>query len=69
MDFRLSSEQAMIQDSVRRMSTRDIVPILKANDPNKPLPKAEMHRILVVCATQGLTAPTRKRTAAPDCPL
>jgi alkylation response protein AidB-like acyl-CoA dehydrogenase len=57
MDFRLSSEQVMIQESVRRMSDRDIVPILKANDPNKPLPKAEMHRILAVCATQGLTAP------------
>lgn len=57
MDFRLSSEQQLIQDSVRRMSQRDIIPILKANDADKPLPKSEMYRILNVCAAQGLTAP------------
>lgn len=57
MDFRPSSEQAMIQEAVRRMSDREIVPILRANDPNKPLPKAEMLRILAACARQGLTAP------------
>jgi alkylation response protein AidB-like acyl-CoA dehydrogenase len=57
MDFRLTSEQRMIQDTMRRMTTRDIVPILKANDPNKPLPKAAVHKILTLCAGQGLTAP------------
>ena len=57
MDFRLTSEQRMIQDAMRRMTTRDIVPILKANDPNKPLPKAAVHKILTLCAGQGLTAP------------
>jgi alkylation response protein AidB-like acyl-CoA dehydrogenase len=57
MDFRLTSEQRMIQESMRRMTARDIMPILKANDPNKPLPKAEVHKILKLCAQQGLTAP------------
>ena len=57
MDFRLSSEQRMIQEAMRRMADRDILPILKAHDPNRPLPKAQVHKILALCATQGLTAP------------
>jgi alkylation response protein AidB-like acyl-CoA dehydrogenase len=57
MDFCLTSEQRMIQDSMRRMTARAIVPILKANDPDKPLPKPDVHKILELCAAQGLTAP------------
>ena len=57
MDFNLTSEQRLIQDATRRMSGREIVPILKANDPARPLPKEAMHCILKACACQGLTAP------------
>ena len=32
MDFQLTSEQRMIQESVRRMVSRDIQPILDAHD-------------------------------------
>src|SRR5215471_19731994 len=57
MDFNLTSEQRLIQDAMRRMSAREILPILKANDPTRPLPKEAMHCILKACASQGLTAP------------
>jgi len=57
MDFELTSEQRLIQDAMRRMSEREIVPILKANNPTRPLPKEAMHCILKACASQGLTAP------------
>lgn len=54
MDFQLTSEQRMIQDSVRRMVDREIRPILDAHDPDAPLPKAAMRQILELCANQGL---------------
>jgi alkylation response protein AidB-like acyl-CoA dehydrogenase len=57
MDFELTSEQRLIQDATRRMVERDIRPILAANDPNRPLPKEDMRKILCICAGQGLTAP------------
>ena len=57
MDFEPTSEQRMIQDAVRRMVEREIQPVLKANDPNRPLPKAAMRQVLGHCATLGLTAP------------
>jgi alkylation response protein AidB-like acyl-CoA dehydrogenase len=57
MDFELTSEQRLIQDAIRRMGEREITPILKANNPSRPLPKEAMHRILKACARQGLTAP------------
>ncbi len=57
MDFELSQEQRLIQDATRRMVERDIDPIVKANHPNRPLPKEEMRKILTICAGQGLTAP------------
>src|SRR6202020_1052881 len=56
MDFELTSEQRMIQESVRRMVDREIQPILKAHDSDKPLPKEAMRQILQLCASQGLTA-------------
>jgi len=56
MDFQLTSEQRMIQDSARQMAERDIAPILAAHDPDRPLPKEPMRRIFQVCADQGLTA-------------
>lgn len=54
MDFQLTSEQRMIQDSVRRMVDRDIRPILSAHDSETPLPKAAMRQIMELCANQGL---------------
>ena len=40
----------MIQDSIRRMVERDIRPVLKAHDPDKPLPKEAMRRISAASA-------------------
>ena len=37
------------------MVEREIDPILKSRDPDAPLPKEDMRRILQVCAQQGLT--------------
>jgi alkylation response protein AidB-like acyl-CoA dehydrogenase len=56
MDFQLSSEQRMIQEAIRRMVDREIQPILKAHNPDTPLPKEAMRQILQLCANQGLTA-------------
>jgi len=56
MDFRLTSEQRMIQESARRMVERDIQPVLDAHDPDRPLPKEVMRKLLEVCARQGLTS-------------
>jgi alkylation response protein AidB-like acyl-CoA dehydrogenase len=56
MDFQLTSEQRMIQDSTRRMVERDIQPILDAHDADRPLPKEVMRKLLQVCARQGLTS-------------
>ncbi len=56
MDFQLTSEQRMIQDSTRRMVERDIQPVLDAHDPDRPLPKEVMRKLLQVCARQGLTS-------------
>jgi alkylation response protein AidB-like acyl-CoA dehydrogenase len=56
MDFQLTSEQRMVQESIRRMVDREIQPILKAHDQDAPLPKDAMRQILQLCANQGLTA-------------
>ena len=56
MDFQLTSEQRMIQDSTRRMVERDIQPVLDAQEADSPLPKEVMAKLLQVCAGQGLTS-------------
>ncbi len=56
MDFTLSSEQRLLQESVKKMVDREITPILKRNDPHKVLPKEERRAIVKVCAAQGHTA-------------
>lgn len=56
MDFTLSSEQRLLQDSVRKLVDREITPILKRNDPHAPLPKEERRAIVKLCAAQGLTS-------------
>src|SRR5687767_7270972 len=63
MDFQLTSEQRMIQDSARRMVERDIQPVLDAQDPDRPLPKEVMRQLLQVCARQGLTSARVPETA------
>ena len=56
MDFQLTSEQRMIQDSTRRMVERDIQPVLDAHDADRPLAKDAMRKLLQTCAGQGLTS-------------
>lgn len=56
MDFQLTSEQRMIQESARRMVERDIQPVLDKQDRERPLPKEVMRQLLQVCARQGLTS-------------
>ena len=57
MEFELSTEQKMIQDSARRMVERDIQPILDKHDPNKSLPKAAMLEAFSHLKNMGLMAP------------
>jgi alkylation response protein AidB-like acyl-CoA dehydrogenase len=56
MDFKLDSEQRMIQESTRQMVDRKIQPIMKAHDADKPLPKEAVRQIFEICAEQGLTS-------------
>lgn len=57
MDFSLTEEQSIIQDSARSMVASEIAPVLAANDPDRPLPKEAMLKIYSVFAREGLTAP------------
>jgi alkylation response protein AidB-like acyl-CoA dehydrogenase len=57
MDFELSEEQHLYQDSARKMVTLHIEPELKSHDRNRPLPKEAMLRIFQAFAREGLTAP------------
>ncbi len=63
MDFSLSTEQRMVQESGRQMVARVIQPILDANQPDQPLPKSELLRIYAVMAEQGLMAPRLPESA------
>ncbi|GAA4338999.1 acyl-CoA dehydrogenase family protein [Pigmentiphaga soli] len=56
MDFRLTSEQRLLQESVRAVVDKKIIPIFKRNDPAKPLPKEERRALVKVAAAQGLTS-------------
>lgn len=57
MDFKLSEEQELLQDSVSRMVRTEIEPRLKRHDATKPLPKQTMLEIYGILAEMGLTAP------------
>jgi len=57
MDFALTPEQKLYADNARRMTERDIEPILRQNDPDRPLPKSALMKIYEVFAREGLTAP------------
>jgi alkylation response protein AidB-like acyl-CoA dehydrogenase len=56
MDFQLDSEQRLIQESTKQMVDRKILPIMKAHDAEKPLPKDAVLKIFKICAEQGLTS-------------
>jgi len=57
MDFQLTDAQKQIQESAKQMVAREINPILRAHDPDRPLPKSELMKIFAVLAREGLTAP------------
>ncbi len=57
MDFELSEEQRMFQDSARKIAEKHIRPELESHDRNRPLPKEAMLRIFQMFAREGLTAP------------
>ena len=57
MQFELSTEQKLIQDSARSMVERDVQPIIDKHDPNKSLPKAAMLEIFSHLKNMGLMAP------------
>ena len=54
MDFQLTHEQVLIQESMRKMVERDINPILKSQDPDKPLTREVTRQIIDICAPLGL---------------
>jgi len=55
MDFQLTYEQKMLQESIKKMVERDINPILKAHDPDKPLTREATRQILDICQPFGFT--------------
>ncbi|VCU68504.1 Acyl-CoA dehydrogenase [Pigmentiphaga humi] len=57
MDFRLTSEQSMMRDSVRRMVDADIEPVLQASDRTQALGKEQLLHIFRKLADFGLMAP------------
>lgn len=57
MDFELSEDQRLLQDSAHRMVATEIEPRLRAHDRARPLPKSAMLEIYGVLAREGLTAP------------
>ncbi|MBI4191751.1 MAG: acyl-CoA/acyl-ACP dehydrogenase [Betaproteobacteria bacterium] len=57
MDFDLSEEQRLLQDSARKLVSRHIRPQLDSHDRERPLPKEVVLGILQLFAREGLTAP------------
>ncbi|MEL0019515.1 MAG: acyl-CoA dehydrogenase family protein, partial [Rickettsiales bacterium] len=57
MEFELSTEQKLMQDSARQMVERDVQPIIDRHDPKKSLPKAAMLEIFGHLKHMGLMAP------------
>ena len=56
MDFALTPEQELMQDSARRLVAREIEPLLAAHDATRSLPKAAYLTALGHFAALGLTA-------------
>jgi alkylation response protein AidB-like acyl-CoA dehydrogenase len=57
VEFQLTEEQTLIQDSAIQMVERDIQPILDAHPTDKSLPKAAMRQLYEITTRQGLAAP------------
>lgn len=57
MDFQLNESQILLQNAAKQMVAREIEPVLRAHDPDRPLPKPALMKIYSVLARQGLTAP------------
>jgi len=55
MDFQLTHEQKMLQESIKKMVDRDINPILRAHDPDKQLTREATRQILDICQPFGFT--------------
>lgn len=56
MDFELSEEQRLFQESARKLAEKHLRPELESHDRNRPLPKEAMLRIFRIFAREGLTA-------------
>jgi len=56
MDFKLSSEHRMIQESIQALLARDVMPIVNSYPKDKPLPKEAVKKIGRLCAPLGLTS-------------
>jgi len=57
VDFKLTEEQEMMRDSVRRLVEREVNPVLERHARDRSLPKDEFRRLLESFAGLGLTAP------------
>ncbi len=57
MEFGLTEEQRLIQDSAIVMVERDIAPVLAAHPADRSLPREAMAKLYPLFAEQGLTAP------------
>ena len=56
MDFALTAEQELMQDSMRRLVAREIEPLLAAHPPDRSLPKSAFLHALACLAELGVTA-------------
>ncbi len=63
MEFRLTPEQELMRESIRRLAAQDITPVLAKHDRNAPLPKPVFVAILTKLAALGLTTPRIPATA------
>ena len=57
MQFSLTEEQRIIQETARALTKRDIEPVLAAHDPNRPLPKQALRQVFGALHSLGLMAP------------
>jgi len=57
MDFDLSDDQRLIQETARKLVAGRVQPILDAHDRSRPLPKTAVLALLQLLAAEGLTAP------------
>jgi len=55
VEFKLTPDQELMSDSIRRLVERDVNPLLAQHDPNQPLPKSAFLAVLGKLADLGLT--------------